>query len=209
MPTYNEVAGKNIDRLAALSDGVFAFALTVIVVDIRLPSEGGEPTTDAAFVQALVHLAPSFATYLLSFLTLGIFWVGQQAQLNAFARSDRDLTWIHLGFLASIALLPLTTLLLAHEITLRSALVVYWFLILVLGMMLFWSWRHASARGLLKDDLPSTFSRMTQRRIVIAQASYFACMLLCLVNTYVSITCIILVQLNYALAPKIFGLHRI
>jgi uncharacterized membrane protein len=47
----------------------------------------------------LRRLAPHLLTYLMSFLTLGIFWVGQQTQLNQFRRSDPDLTWIHLVFL--------------------------------------------------------------------------------------------------------------
>ena len=55
---------------------------------------------------ALVRLVPSLPTYFMSFLTLGIFWVGQQTQLNHFARSDRHLMRIHLGFLLAVTLTP-------------------------------------------------------------------------------------------------------
>jgi uncharacterized membrane protein len=206
---YNEVAGKNRDRLAALSDGVFAFALTVIVLDIRVPEQHGEITTEAGLLTALAALAPQFATYLMSFLTLGIFWVGQQAQLNVFVRSDRDLTWIHLAFLAIVAMLPFSTSLLAHYITFRSALVIYWFNILVLGVMLFWSWQHARRRALVTPDYPQALYGATVRRITIAQALYAFGALLCIINTTVSITFIILVQLNYALAPRVRFLYKI
>ena len=54
-------------------------------------------------------LLPAFVPYFMSFLTLGIFWVGQQTQLNRFARSDRNLTWIHLGFLLAVSLMPFST----------------------------------------------------------------------------------------------------
>ena len=62
----------------------------------------------------------------MSFLTLGIFWAGQQTQLNHIGEGTRDLTWIHLGFLFTITLLPLSTRLLAEFITYRGALGIYW-----------------------------------------------------------------------------------
>jgi uncharacterized membrane protein len=60
--------------------------------------------------------------YLMSFLTLGIFWAGQQTQLNHFGEGTRDLTWIHLGFCFAITLMPLSTRLLAEFIANRAAL---------------------------------------------------------------------------------------
>jgi uncharacterized membrane protein len=209
MAVYNDTAGKNQERLAALSDGVFAFALTVIVLDIRVPDSHGEITTEAGLLHALAQLAPELATYVMSFLTLGIFWVGQQTQLNVFARADRDLTWIHFAFLATIATLPFSTSLLAHYITFRTALVVYWINILVLGLTLFWSWHHARQKNLIKPELPPAFVGAVHRRILIAQLLYAAGALLCLIDTYVSIAFIIVVQLIYALAPRFWILYKI
>ena len=209
MAVYNDTAGKNHERLAALSVGVFAFALTVIVLDVRVPDPNGDITTEAGLLHALVHLAPQIATYLMSFLTLGIFWVGQQTQLNVFARADRDVTWIHLAFLACVATLPFSTSLLAHYITFRTALVVYWVNLLALGLTLLWSWLHATRTGLLKPDVPPAFQSSALRRIVTAQTLYAIGALLCSIDTYVSITFMILVQLVYALAPRFWGLYRI
>src|ERR1700751_5322569 len=96
--SYNRIAGQSLERLAALSDGIFAVAMTLLVLYLRVPvSEGVQAAHDPG--AALVQLAPRFLTYFMSFLTLGIFWVGQQPQLNHFAHSDRNLTWIHLAFL--------------------------------------------------------------------------------------------------------------
>lgn len=66
-------------------------------------------------------------------MTLGIFWVGQQTQLNHFKHSDRDLAWIHIGFLARVAIMPFSTMLLAEFITDRVALIIYWANIPLLG----------------------------------------------------------------------------
>ncbi len=93
--TYNLIAGKNLDRLAALSDGLFAVAMTLLVLDLRVPgsaSGSGAIHSERDLWGALVALAPRLIPYIMSFLTLGIFWIGQQTQLNRFARSDRNLT---------------------------------------------------------------------------------------------------------------------
>src|SRR6185312_11948051 len=95
---YNRFAGQSLERLAALSDGVFAVAMTLLVLDIGLPV-GKEFSTDQELLDAVLGLWTQLLPYLLSFMTMGIFWVGQQTQLNHFSQSDRNLAWIHLGFL--------------------------------------------------------------------------------------------------------------
>src|SRR5919204_1756238 len=134
--SYNQVAGRRLDRIAALSDGVFAIAMTLIVLEIRVP-EPPPIHTESDLWTALQGLAPRLVTYFLSFLTLGIFWNGQQTQLNMFATADRDLTWLHLGFLATVALMPFSTSLLAEFITFRLALLLYLGNILLLGLLLY------------------------------------------------------------------------
>ena len=205
---YNLIAGQSVERLAALSDGLFAIAMTLLVLDLRVPASGAIHS-ELDLWGALVALVPRFIPYFMSFLTLGIFWVGQQTQLNRFARSDRNLAWIHLGFLLAVSLMPFSTALLAEFITYRTALVVYWLNILLLGVVLFGSWRYAWRAGLVKDDTTVEMSSAVERRIVIAQALYGLGALLCVVSTYVSIAFIVLVQLNYVLAPRIRPLYRL
>ncbi|HUN52209.1 MAG TPA: TMEM175 family protein [Candidatus Sulfotelmatobacter sp.] len=204
---YNRIAGQSLERIAALSDGLFAIAMTLIVLEIHVPAHDGI-ATDGALWQALVGLAPRFTTYLLSFLTLGIFWTGQQTQLNFFSHADRDLAWIHFGFLAVVSLLPFSTTLLAEFITLRLALLLYWANIFALGLLLYLSWAYASRAKLVKDAAPEGISAAVRRRIVVAQALYAIGALLCLVDTTWSIGFIVLVQLNYAVAPRIGWLYR-
>jgi uncharacterized membrane protein len=205
---YNLIAGQSVERLAALSDGLFAIAMTLLVLDLRVPASGAIHS-ELDLWGALVALVPRFIPYFMSFLTLGIFWVGQQTQLNRFARSDRNLAWIHLGFLLAVSLMPFSTALLAEFITYRLALVVYWLNVLLLGIVLYGSWRYAWRAGLVKDDTTVEMSSAVERRIVIAQALYGLGALLCVVSTYVSIAFIVLVQLNYILAPRIHPLYRL
>jgi uncharacterized membrane protein len=204
---YNLFAGNSVERIAALSDGVFAVAMTLLILDIRPPSITGHSET--ALLAALVALAPQFIAYFMSFTTLGIFWVGQQTQLNLLARSDRDLTWLHLGFLLTVMLMPFSTALLAHYITFRVALVVYWGNIVLLGLALYITWSYTRKTGLTIDAVTPELDTAVRRRIVGAQSLYALAALLCIFNTWVSIAAIVMLQLNFVFAPRIRQLYKI
>jgi len=200
--TYNRIAGQSVERLAALSDGVFAVAMTLLVLDLRAPAAEAIHS-EQGLSAALGALAPKLVMYVMSFMTLGIFWVGQQSQLNHLARSDRGLSWIHLLFLFAVSVIPFSTTLLAEFSHYRIAMLVYWLNLLLLGASLYLSWECARRSGLVKDDLPEDFSTAIRRRILIAQALYAFGALLCLIDTYWSVGFIVLVQLNYAIAPRL------
>ena len=191
---YNRIQGRNLERLAALSDGIFAVAMTLLVLDLHTPL-AEHIHSERDLLAALCVLGPQWLAYGMSFLTLGIFWAGQQTQLNHMGEGTRDLTWIHLGFLFTITLMPLSTHLLAEFITYRTALLLYW------------SWAHASHAGLIKDDTPDEVRGSICRRVLIAQSLYAAGAALCVVSNWLSLAAIVLVQLNYALAP--LGRRRI
>src|SRR6266700_1729347 len=100
---YEKIAARNVERLAALSDGLFAIAMTLLIIDLHTPAAEAISSEKELF-QSLLHLMPQIVMYFIGFMTLGIFWIAQQSQIDAFTRVDRDLTWIHLGFLAAVAL---------------------------------------------------------------------------------------------------------
>jgi len=206
--SYNRVAGGSVERLAALSDGIFAVAMTLILLDLHLPAKESIHS-DADLRTALLNLCPQLLVYLMSFITLGIFWVGQQTQLNHLSRADRSLTWMHLAFLFPVTILPFTTRLLAEFIIYRSALLIYWFNIFIIGVLIYGCWTRAIKAGLVKDGLSFEVHEAIRRRIIGAQALYALGALLCVINTYVSIVFIVLVQLNFALALRLRWLSRI
>jgi uncharacterized membrane protein len=178
--------------------------MTLLVLDIHAPtSEAVHGEHD--LWRVLVALSPRLLMYGMSFMTLGIFWVGQQTQLNHLERSDRSLTWIHLAFLAVVCLVPFTTSFLAEFMRYRVALMVYWANIFLLGMTLYLSWLCALDLGVVKSDLPANVTKAIKGRIVVAQALYAVAALLCVVSTYWSIGFIVLLQLYYAVAPKMPG----
>jgi uncharacterized membrane protein len=198
---YNRIAGQSAERLAALSDGIFAVAMTLLVLDLRAPATELVHSEQDLW-RGLLAVAPQILMYLMSFLTLGIFWVGQQTQLNHLERANRSLSWMHLVFLFAVTLMPFSTKLLAEFTQYRTALVMYWLNILLLGAALYWTWDCAIGSGLVKQDMPADVTAAIKRRIFVGQALYALGALLCVFNTYWSIAFIVLVQLNYAIAPR-------
>ena len=110
---YNQFAGTSLHRLNSISDGIFAVGMTLLVLGLAVPAVEAV-RTESDLWQQLTNLLPSVVTYFMSFLTLGIFWVGQQTQPSQAERVDRNYTWIHLAFLLSVTLVPFSTALLAR-----------------------------------------------------------------------------------------------
>src|SRR5438309_8625213 len=111
--SYNQIAGQSVERMAALSDGIFAVAMTLLVLDLHTPVKEAIRTEQDLW-HALAAMSPQLITYLMSFLMLGIFWNGQQVQLNCLARADRHVTWIHIAFLFAVSIMPFSTRLLSE-----------------------------------------------------------------------------------------------
>ena len=94
---------------------------------------------------------------------LGTFWLAQHTLLGILGRCDRTLTWINLGYLFVVTLLPFSAALLAHYVHLRLAVGVYWLNILLLGIGLEWSARYGRT-GFLRDQTGRAHSRLSTFR---------------------------------------------
>ncbi len=205
---FNDFAGTNLDRLAGISDGIFSVGMTLLVLGLAVPAVE-HIGTDADLWRELLRLGPNVLVYAMSFMTLGIFWVGQGTQLNLLARSNRNYSWLQLGFLLAVTLVPFSTALLARFPTFRVALVEYWLNIVLLGMSLLAGLQYALRAGLLKEIETPVAVHLMRGRILIAQSLYaIATATSIIFPTWVSIALIFLVQLNYVIAPRIPVLHR-
>ena len=204
---YHRFSAQSVERLAALSDGIFAVAMTLLVLDLKVPVAtfehhqeplwiAGAFSAEADWWRLIGGLLTRFLPYCVSFLTLGIFWIAQQTELNFCARGDRVFTWLNLAFLFSVSLLPFSTSLLAEFIAYRSALGIYWLNLLMLGATLFSGWRYAQRKKLLKEEVSAELGRAIERRIVVFQILYFGSFVLSAVNTYLGIVLMLSCQVG-------------
>ncbi|MCB9079880.1 MAG: DUF1211 domain-containing protein [Anaerolineaceae bacterium] len=199
------MAREGLSRLTGLTDGVFAIALTLMVLELHVP-DGHKIGSELELLSAIGTLAPQFITYALSFLTLTIFWFGQQAQHSLMRGTDRKLATLHLCFLAFVSLLPFSTGILAEFHVFRIAILVYWLNVLMLGITLFLSWLYADKHGMIK---PEADIKSVYRRIFQAQILWLFGTALSLISISLSISFLFLVQLVYALHPQSNLVRRI
>jgi uncharacterized membrane protein len=98
-------------RLEAFSDGVIAVAITLLVLDIKVPPPPLKPGTSLA--RELIHHWPVYAAYVTSFLTIGIIWINHHVMIGRLREADRTILFLNLLLLMSIAALPFATSLMA------------------------------------------------------------------------------------------------
>ena len=199
MTSYNKLAGQSTGRIEALSDAVFAVAMTLLVLEIKAP-EFHEKITDRELISGFLDLMPKFLVYFLSFITAGIFWVGQSTQLKYIKNSDRNITWFNLLFLLFISVLPFSTAFLGDHISSKFSIFLYWLNIFLLGTMLYIDWEYAKKHNFISEEMKETVYSPLKRRMIWSQILYFAGALLCFINIYLSIVAIIAIQLNQAFA---------
>jgi len=143
--------GKN--RIEALTDGIFAVAMTLLVLDIKPPLHLRFETNEA-LVEHLSVLEHSFVMYAISFVVLAMFWMGHHLQFHFVRHVDRQLLWINLVFLLLAVVVPFSTNLVGDHGHLQLPVVLYAVNLLVLTLLLFLQLRHLAARPhLIAPDL--------------------------------------------------------
>jgi uncharacterized membrane protein len=112
-----------VERLAFFSDAVFAIAITLLVIEIRLPAL--ERWTNDSLIDALIGLMPHYFGFILSFLVIGAFWVSHHRAMAWVRHVDRHMIWNNLHFLLFVAFLPFPTAVMSEHIYLKSGAMFY------------------------------------------------------------------------------------
>ncbi|HUW01995.1 MAG TPA: TMEM175 family protein [Acidimicrobiales bacterium] len=136
---------RSPDRVVALSDGVFAIIITILVLEIAVP----EDLPEQSLLQALEDLRPTFVAWVISFLLTGMFWV---AHRDVFARVrvvNRDLVWLNLLFLLPVSLIPFAASVLGQYPDEPVAMHLYGVVLITATLMRFVLYRYAVTRPTL------------------------------------------------------------
>lgn len=192
------------DRLETFSDGVFAIAITLLVLEIKVPHAGQEQR----LVRSLLLLWPSYVGYVISFATLGIMWANHHAMFAYIRRTDRYFLLIHVFFLMCISFLPFPTAVLAEHLPFpdsRRAAVAFYsatLVVIALAYNAVW-WYAAMHRRLLDSRADPVGVRTISRRYALGPVSYAVSFALAFVNVWASLAVHGALALLYLLPERI------
>ena len=164
-------------RLEAFSDGVFAIAITLLVLDLAVPPRDEVHTGGLA--SALAHQWPSYFAYLVSFLVIGIIWVNHHTMFSKVKLVDRPVLFANLALLLVVSVLPFPTRLLAEYLTAGSdahtAAAIYSATMLAMGAAYSVLWLAVTRDvGLLHEHLDPVAGRAALRRFGVGNVVYLA-----------------------------------
>jgi uncharacterized membrane protein len=129
-------------RVLALSDGVFAILITLLVLEIHVP----ELTQGHSLRGALAELRPSLVAFVISFILAGMYWVGHRDLFTLIRRTDRGLVWLNILYLLPLCLLPFAAGLLGRYDQEPVALRIYGLLLVAIAIMRVVIWLYATNR---------------------------------------------------------------
>jgi uncharacterized membrane protein len=174
-------------RLEALSDGVFAIAITLLVLDIAVPAHAGSDLLRAVGAQW-----PSYLAYVASFSTIGALWLGHNAISEYLDRADAAFIRLNLLLLLLVAFLPFPTRLFADYIREdrpeRVAATIYGVSLLVASTLLWVLWRYAVHARLVRPDLADEEVELLTQRLTPGLGGYIV---LIVVGLFVPIIAVI------------------
>jgi uncharacterized membrane protein len=178
-------------RVEAFSDGVMAIAITLLVLDLKVPAP--EELGSRSLLDFLASQWPSYVAYLGAFLSIGVIWLNHHALVDVIARFDRRQQWLNLMLLLGVATLPFTTALMAEYverggIDASVATGVYGALALVMALPWTFIWRHLRDRpDLLEAGYDRRFADAALRRNFVGPLIYGAAALVALVAPIVAL----------------------
>jgi uncharacterized membrane protein len=204
-PTHTPGTAREPQRMEAFSDAVFAIAITLIVIDIKVPHPPGTPGS-GYLATALIDLWPNYLAYLFSFTVIGIYWVNHHYTGKLYVRADHTLNLLNLLFLLAIAFLPFPTHVLADYImdeanrTVAAAFYTGALVLPAAGWLL--KWLYASHRGRILDpQLDGRFVRRLTMRYTTSLMIYLMAMAVTLIESWIGIAIATAVTLYYLLPP--------
>lgn len=193
-------------RLEAFSDGVFAIAITLLVLEIRVPraAEADGPFTLSA---ELLKLWPSYFGYIFSFVMIGIYWANHHYLFTLYKRSDHVFALLNIFFLMCISFLPFPTAVLAEYIVdpahQQDAIVLYTTGLFLPALAWLLMWLYASRnRRLLDPRLDQQFVVYLTRQFVLSNILYFSAIVLALWNGIAGLALCLGLTALYAFPPK-------
>lgn len=186
-------------RIEAFSDGVFAIAITLLILDVHVPTIAQGPLS-----AALRRQWPTYVAYLISFAFIGIMWVNHHRLFNHIRKSDNGLMFLNLLLLLGVTSVPFPTALLAAHYyapgrTLAAGIFNGTYLVIAIFFNVLW--RHVVRKELLDDATRASANAIT-RQYGLGPICYLVCFALTWVSVTLSLVANIALAVFFAIPPR-------
>ena len=193
------------ERIAALSDGVFAIVITLLVLELTVPQ-----VDVADLPQALFETIPKVLSHIVSFVVLGIYWVGHHNMFQHIQRHDRVLLWLNILFLLCVASMPFPTGLIVQYPDQRISVIVYAATLIAGGLALDLIWWYVTKdHRLVSEKMEKSFVSSVHRRVLVAPAFYGLAIVLAFVTVSLSYLIIVAMVIYYVVPLNFDSFHHL
>ena len=189
-------------RIETLTDGVFAIAMTILVLEIAVPQLSH---SDAAIElpKQLLELWPVILSYGTSFIILGFFWIAHDYQLHYVKRANRTFLWITIFYLMFIAFVPFSTSLIGEYGDQQISIIIYGVNISIIGFWEYIRWKYATKdHHLVDSDLDPIVITKMSRRFLLGPTIYLIAVAISFISTQVSLVMFISTPLYFLVSAR-------
>jgi uncharacterized membrane protein len=180
--------GFSVEKLLMFSDAVFAIAITILAIDIRVPLIE-EQLISSQLNNAIIGLAPKFISFILSFFIVGSYWISYHRTMYLIKRYDRGLISLNLLFLMFIILVPFPNDLIGKYPTQQMAVIIYAIILFSTGISMCLIWLHASLKYRLIDEtLNSKFILILTLRLLFSPSIFLLSIPISFINPLYAVT---------------------
>ena len=192
-------------RLETFADGVLAIAATLLILNVDAQvTDGADP-----LAERLLHIWPSYAGYVVSFITIGIIWINHHTLMAQIERVDRIFLVLNVGLLVCVAFIPFPTRLIAEHLRThdaRAAALAYGITLTLTAVMFNAVWFYAMrGRRLLRDDLDQRVVRGITRSYLPGPWIYLAATLVALGSPTASVVLYAAIAAFYVVESSLFA----
>lgn len=176
---HNELRKEfQLERLILFSDAVFAIAITLLVIEIKIPEIPRDQATDKALLQKLVELIPKFIGFLISFLLIGQYWRVHHRMFGFVINFNDRLIWLNIFFLLAIVLMPFSTAFYSEYagMVVITPVIFYTCNIAVLGLVNLIMWQYISnPKHKLTENLTPLLAKYSSYRAALVPIIFILC----------------------------------
>lgn len=168
------------DRVVFFSDAVFAIAITLLVIEIKIPTH--QQIAEQGMQGSIAHLFPLFIGFLISFLVTGLFWRWHLIIMNLIKEVDNTIVWLNVWLLLFVALLPFSSGFYSEYFASTAPFIIYCLDVACIGLMSFWLTVYISR----KEGLVKTLGKMEVQKMKARAMAVPIVFLLCVPLSLIS-----------------------